>query len=176
MANQYALSQWERGEASLKAYNLYRHQPSFPTVPDQTSDFEITKALNRTPHRIYYPTKPKSGRSSLAVARLAGIIATFWNSKELYAYPTHQLLRDLTELSQSALEDSTKLLRESGLFGIERGNRKAASRYYPLFHEPSRAAFETVVAHYEQQYLRSIQRDLPEEPPLTVSEAPPDWD
>lgn len=154
MSIDFNRGQWERGEAALRTYAVRRRLQDFPTVPNTASGFEIAKAITLTPHKVYMPEKQDSGRGSLVVSRVAGLLATLWNSNTHYAFPSHSYIESITQLSANTVNTAIKQLQEAGLFGVIRGNMRTPSHYYPLFHEPSRIAFQKAIEKCQKRVQR----------------------
>lgn len=165
----------ERGEATLRAYELAKHRTGFPTVPDDAIQYMISDVLNSTPDSIFQPLKGKTRNHNSHLARLASVLASNWNSKELHSFPTHEQLERITGLSANSLDAAIRSLRELGLFGVVSGRKTVASEYYPLYHAPSREKFQQKVAEQRVKFLKRQQGQTPppeDDAPIIINTTP----
>lgn len=152
-----------KGHEDLAAWKAARGMPGYPTVPDKAPQYALVNAvLDLDADAAFLAGTSKVTASQ--VRYLLMLLLRQWSPTQGYSYPSREWLVSKTGWSASTVSAVIQALRTTGLIGVVSGykNRRetVASRYFPLFHSPSRKAFQEALSAREQAAIIALGRKV----------------
>lgn len=153
-----------RGWEDIAAWEKASAVTGYPRASKAANQYALINALLDMDASLGFLNDLNPKTTPTHVRHLALLLMRHWNVSTRYAHPTHEWLAQKTGWSASALDNAVAGLRETGLIGVLSGYKTAtesvASRYYPLFHQPSRETFIEALNTRDQAAVINLSRKV----------------